>query len=435
VKRIISSSVAQLLAPDRRGRVRQLAVVAAATLAAVWLVDASVDNALGEAGFVRGLLHPPVGEVWTRALVAALIVLLFRVTLDRARLRLLSAALAEAPDGVQIADLEGRIAYSNAAAQRIFGYAPEELRGRHVDVMNDDPHFAARVVFPTLRQEGRWAGEIDVRHKDGRVFPIWLTTALIEGVRGRPMAAVGVIRDISERKRSEEEQRSYAGRLEEANRLKELFADILRHDLLGPVSTVRLSLEMLLQRAGDPLSKRLLERASRNCSKLTEMIESAAKYAKVSTLQEIEFGRIDLGAVLAEVIAQSETLAEAREARIELAGGGAYPARAHPMIADVFSNLVSNALKYGPARGQVTVEVQDAGDRWRVSVADRGDGIPDGDKGRVFTRFERLAKEGVQGTGLGLAIAKRIVEMHHGAIEIADNPGGGAVFRVTLPKA
>jgi signal transduction histidine kinase len=301
--------------------------------------------------------------------------------------------------------------------------------------MNDDPHFAARVVLPALRQEGRWAGEIDVRHKDGRVFPIWLATALIEGARGRPMAAVGVIRDMSERKRAEEELRSYAGRLEEANRLKELFADILRHDLLGPVSTVRLSLEMLLQRGGDPLSKRLLERASRNCSKLTEMIESAAKYAKVSTLQEIEFGRVDLGAVLAEVIAQNEPLAEAREARIELAGGGAYPARAHPMIADVFANLVSNAVKYGPARGQVTVEVQDAGDRWRVSVADRGGGIPDGDKGRVFTRFERLAKEGVQGTGLGLAIAKRIVEMHHGAIEIADNPGGGAVFRVTLPKA
>jgi hypothetical protein len=84
VKRIISSSVAQLLAPDRRGRVRQLAVVAAATLAAVWLVDASVDSALGEVGFVRGLLHPPLGEIWTRALVAALIVLLFRVTMDRA---------------------------------------------------------------------------------------------------------------------------------------------------------------------------------------------------------------------------------------------------------------------------------------------------------------------------------------------------------------
>jgi signal transduction histidine kinase len=79
--------------------------------------------------------------------------------------------------------------------------------------------------------------------------------------------------------------------------------------------------------------------------------------------------------------------------------------------------------------------VSDAGDRWRVSFADSGEGIAYADRERVFTRFERAAKEGVKGTGLGLAIARRIVELHGGRIWIEDNPRGGAVFCVVLPKA
>ncbi len=105
------------------------------------------------------------------------------------------------------------------------------------------------------------------------------------------------------------------------------------------------------------------------------------------------------------------------------------------MIAEVFANLISNAVKYGPPAGTVAVEVHDAGDRWRVSVADRGEGVPDAYKERVFDRFERLAKEGVKGTGLGLAIAKRIIDLHGGQIAVRDNPGGGAMFEVMLPKA
>jgi signal transduction histidine kinase len=105
------------------------------------------------------------------------------------------------------------------------------------------------------------------------------------------------------------------------------------------------------------------------------------------------------------------------------------------MISDVFENLVSNAIKYGRPGGVIRIDVRDGGDRWRVEVADTGDGIADADKEKLFTRFERLRKEGVKGTGLGLAIAKRIVDLHGGSIWVEDNPGGGAVFCVALPKA
>src|SRR6266511_2036604 len=241
------------------------------------------------------------------------------------------------------------------------------------------------------------------------------------------MAAIGVIREISERKRVERDLREYAHQLEDATALKDLFADILRHDLLGPASTVQLSLEALLKREPDAATaRRMLETARRSCTKLIEIIEGAAEYAKLSTAQGIEFGPVDLAAVLREVVAEFDPRRVERGTRITLDAPGPPIVRANPMIADVFENLLSNAAKYGPQGGVVRIEVQDEGARWKVSITDSGEGIADADKEKVFMRFERLRKEGVKGIGLGLAISRRIVELHGGRIWVEDAPGGGA---------
>ena len=80
------------------------------------------------------------------------------------------------------------------------------------------------------------------------------------------------------------------------------------------------------------------------------------------------------------------------------------------------------------------VGILDEGDSWRVYLKDFGPGIPDSDKEKIFTRFQRLEKESVQGTGLGLAIAWRLVKLHEGRIWVEDNPEGGSTFFVSLPK-
>jgi PAS domain S-box-containing protein len=426
---------ARALAPRS---VRAIAIVFATAALASWLVDGVIAWASSgrDRSFADALLRPTFVELWTRLLVAVLLVLLHRFGSARHRLHLLSSALAKAPDGVQITTLEGRVAYSNDAVREIYGFSPDELLGKHVDEMNADPAFASGVILPALVKEGRWEGELEVKHKDGHTFPIWLTTSLVRDRRRRPLAAIGVIRDMSERKRSEQALREYARRLEDATALKDLFADILRHDLLGPAATVQLSLDSLLGHEPEPdVARRILEGARRSCAKLIDMIDGAARYAKLSTAQDIEFGTIELGALLKEIVADSALRREARNARVVLEVDGEHRVRANAMIADVFENLVSNALKYGPVDGTIRVEVRDEGERCRVSVADRGEGIADDDKHKIFTRFERLRKDSVKGTGLGLAIAKRIVDLHGGSIWVEDNPGGGSVFCVALPKA
>jgi PAS domain S-box-containing protein len=413
-----------------------VAKIAVAALAAVWLVDAALDALVwSDHEWTSALFRPGAHEVFDRVLVAGLVTFLFLVRQERARLRVFSAALEEAPDGVQITNLEGRIVYSNRAVETIYGFSPEELRGTNVAAMNADPEFAGRVILPALQQTGHWRGEVEVKHKSGHTFPVWLTTGVVVGGSGKPIAAVGVIRDITERRRIEGDLRGYAKRLEEATKLKELFADILRHDLLGPAGALRMTIDLMAKRETDAAKVRMIEQMRRSCARLTDLIEHAAKYAKISSMEQIELQPLDLRKLLADSAAEVELALRERKARIALAQGGELPIRANPLVGEVFANLISNAVKYGPEGGVVTVDVEDAGEEWLVSVADQGDGIPDRDKERIFTRFERLKREGVKGTGLGLAIARRTVEVHRGRIWVEDNPGGGTVFRVALPKA
>lgn len=115
----------------------------------------------------------------------------------REKLLLFSEALDAAADGIQITDLNGYIIYSNKAIERIYGFRPEEYLGRHVNEMNADPEFAGRVILPSIIKDGRWTGELLVKHKNGKTFPIWLSTSMVKNKAGRPMAMVGIIRDIT----------------------------------------------------------------------------------------------------------------------------------------------------------------------------------------------------------------------------------------------
>jgi signal transduction histidine kinase len=97
---------------------------------------------------------------------------------------------------------------------------------------------------------------------------------------------------------------------------------------------------------------------------------------------------------------------------------------------------VSNAVKYTADESIIKIRIDDAGDRWKISFTDQGEGIPDKDKLAVFERFKRLHKDSVRGTGIGLAIVKRIIDLHNEQVGVVDNPEGhGSVFWLTLKKA
>ncbi|HWR98857.1 MAG TPA: ATP-binding protein [Candidatus Methanoperedens sp.] len=254
---------------------------------------------------------------------------------------------------------------------------------------------------------------------------LWLV-----GLLGGILGGRSLVLSQRERRQAAEQVERYAGELEEANGLKELFIDIMRHDFLNPASAVQSCSMYLQEGASDPKTRKLAAHITQANAKLIEMIQDASMLSRLSEADKLECAPRDLNRLIREAIRDIES-----PLAVDYPPAGAYPITANPILGNVFVNLLTNAIKYAPGGGRVEIGIRDAGTDWLASVKDFGPGIKDEDKPKVFTRFERLKREGVQGTGLGLAIARRIVELHQGRIWVEDNPAGGAIFCVSLPKA
>ncbi|MDI3486109.1 MAG: hypothetical protein PWQ75_1479 [Methanolobus sp.] len=351
------------------------------------------------------------------------------------KLREQTHAMEASIDGMAIIDEEGIHSYVNASHAHIFGYDnPRELIGKKWDMLYNlsEVGLFKSTILPDFRKKGKWQGELIGRRKDGSTFYQEISlTALDKGL-------ISVVRDISKRKEFESQLNDYAARLKTSNELKDLFTDILRHDLLNPAGVVKGFTDMLLNEENDENKMHKLQLIDSNVTRLIEMIESAAKFAKLEDTEKLEFKSMDIGSILKNVSEELKPQLEAKDITLDMKVSGHYPAVINPLIDGVFTNFISNAIKYGPSESVVTVDVQDLGDEWKVVVSDKGEGIPDKDKVLIFNRFQRLAekKKAVKGSGLGLAIAKRIVELHGGSIGVEDNPvGKGSSFWATVKKA
>jgi PAS domain S-box-containing protein len=337
-------------------------------------------------------------------------------------------------EGVAFADEEDRVVLLNASAERLLGVKAAEVVGRPVlECHRVKTEKVAEVLRAFRRGELEYhVGEISYR---GRELEI---TASSIHRDGDYLGTVMILRDITERKMAEQQLKDYARELEHSNELKELFTDIMRHDLQNPVAVIKGLSGVLLDRDLPPDQRKILGVIKQNAEKLSSMIESASKYAKLDSTEKLEFQEVDLATVLKGVIKGFRPLLEEKKIRLSYrveGDVGVLRAMANQVIEDAFANILSNAIKYSPVGGEIVVEIQDRGDRWRVAVKDRGPGVPDESKEAIFSRFERVHKKGIKGTGLGLAIVRRIVELHSGRVWVEDNPGGGSIFYVSLPKA
>ena len=237
-----------------------------------------------------------------------------------------------------------------------------------------------------------------------------------------------------ERKQTEEAIKRYARELEESNRMKELFIDIMHHDLINPLAAAGGYIELLKEEQTNLKKNMYLEGAEKSLVRAHELIENATMFSKLRSLESIDFEAMDLKEVMGRVAENLAPLASRAGMIIENNVTHTMPVSSNKTIEDVFANLISNAVKYAPEGKRIIIDSMDADESWRIRVIDFGKGISDADKPRIFDRFLRIEKKGVKGSGLGLAIAERIVELHKGRIWVEDNPEGGAVFVVEIPK-
>lgn len=343
-------------------------------------------------------------------------------------------AMDAATDGLSIFNKKAEIVYANEAFARMYGYdSPAELLGKTWDIMYDpvDLEVFTKQNISDLMEKGKWSGENRGRKKDGNLFFQEVSLTLLENG-----GIACIVRDITSRKEAESKLQEYAHNLKRSNELKDLFIDIMSHDILNPAGVARGFTEILQATETDQAKLHKLSIIEKSISKIIDTITSAANLARLENVEEIEFIDLDLNSMILEALDAYKYEIIAAGIKIEYHGSGPYYARANPMINGVITNLLSNALKYGSKGGKIIIKVEDFKDEWKVTLTDFGDGISDADKTSVFQRFKRLNVGDIKGHGLGLAIVKRTVDLHGGKVGVDDNPDAkGTQFWFTVKKS
>jgi len=342
-------------------------------------------------------------------------------------------------DPVTVVRPDFRVVLVNARARALF---PEAV-GRagalcyQISHHRDEPCSGREHPCPmqSVHRSGRPVKVIHEHFDEGgETRFVEITAAPLQDGTGAFAGIVESQRDVTERVLAERRLREYARDMASTNELKDLFIDIMRHDLMNPAFFILTAVGSALKRDLDPQLHQDLQDIRKMTRKVVDLIQNASTLAQLEGGRELDFRELDLAAMMETAVRDQGSAAAERRMGIDLRTEGPCPACVNPLMGDVFSNLISNAVKYGAEGTEITVDIQRQEEGWRIAVADRGEGVPDQDKEQIFTRFTRRAKEGVKGTGLGLSIVRKIVDAHHGRVRVEDNPAGGSVFIVFLPS-
>jgi PAS domain S-box-containing protein len=347
----------------------------------------------------------------------------------------LSTIFNSIDDQIYICDQDRNIIDVNDAVVKHLGFEREELLKMGYDqLIAPEFRITTNDCAKKLVEDKHRVFETTLMRKDGSIFPVEINAKVIayEGSE----AIICVDRDISDRKYAENELKNYAEELKESNELKELFTDIIRHDLLSPASIIKGYSEELMASDCDEDVAILIKKIHENNNRLIDLLESATKLSKLQKMDEIEFENLNIVAIFQMVAECLKPNVEEKHQKIVINTQIKCDSKVNHVIEEVFTNLLSNAIKYSPEGSSIFVDFIDLDDEWKITVSDEGVGINDNDKMYIFDRFRRADKKGIKGTGLGLAIVKRIIDLHGGRFGVKDNLNGqGSLFWVTVKKS
>jgi len=359
--------------------------------------------------------------------------------------------LEAAPDAVIIVNAGGRIVLTNAQTEAMFGYKREELldkplesllpdrfRGRHAE------HRTGYMSAPRGRPMG--AGlDLYARRKDGSEFPVDVKLSPLETAEGT--IVISAVRDITERKKAEEQIRRLneeleqrvierTAELEAANKELEAFSYSVSHDLRAPLRAIDGFSRIVVERHAAELpadAQRHLGTVRENAKQMGQLIDDLLSFSRLSR-QALKIQRVEMAGLARQALAELRAEQEGRRVEVsirDMPAGQGDPA----LLRQVLVNLLSNALKFTRRREAAQIEVG-----WRTEggepvwfVRDNGVGFDMRYGDKLFSVFQRLHRpEEYEGTGVGLAIVQRIIHRHGGRVWAEAEVDKGATFYFTL---
>ena len=340
-------------------------------------------------------------------------------SLDEIRYALDQAAIVAATDH------RGIITYVNDKFCEISQYARDELIGQDHRIINSgsSPQGVHARAVADDRARRVWRGEIRNRAKDGSFY--WVDTTIVPFLDGdgKPRQYLAIRYDITARKNAE-------AQLSEQAALPQLgqLAAIVAHEVRNPLAGLRASLQVIDGRISDRAIASAIAAMIQRIDGLNDKLEDLLLFArpKPPRLQPV-----DVKALMRDVAASAAISTGRTGAPIPIAGDE-LKVRADPeMLRAAMLNLLLNACQ-AAGREEVDIQLAQSGRVGRISVRDRGTGMPSEIRDRVFEPFFTTR---TNGTGLGLAIVKRLLELQDGTVALLDRPGGGTIAEATIPLA
>jgi PAS domain S-box-containing protein len=390
--------------------------------------------------------EPDGGTLWT---VAIRDVTLEKVAEDQ--VELLRSVVVQSSDAILVFDsgrepgVAGSVIYVNPAFERLSGFAASEIVGRPPSMFSafdDRGAIGAWLIAGAGRDDAR-AIEFEWTCRDGTQIWVEANFALVQDWDDGPRRWVTILRDIGERRQAQLELLQAKEAAESANQAKGQFLANMSHELRTPLNAIIGFSELIEQgMARDGWSDsyaEYLRDISASGHHLLSLINAILDLSKIeSGMIEIEMAPVDLNELTGASMALVSGLA--RDAGVELRFDRQIT---HPEIVgdfvklkQVLINILSNAIKFTPPGGSVTIGMEIAGDAVVISVADTGCGMSEADLQRAvlpFVQLENSLSRRHPGTGLGLSISKQLCEMHNGRFAIESAEGAGTTVRIALP--
>jgi PAS domain S-box-containing protein len=363
----------------------------------------------------------------------------------------LAAIVASADDAIISKTLQGRITSWNRAAERMFGYTEQEVVGQSITmIIPKERLFEEDEIIRRLRLG------LSIEHfeterltKDGRRIPISLTISPIRARDGHVVGASKIARDISERKRLEEE-RDELRRVEQAalaqarlaNQAKDEFLAMLAHELRNPVGVIVNALAVLERPdAARPQQDRARALIGRQAHHLARLLDDLLDVARIGgRLVDLDRVPVDLRTAVEQAVEMERHRLDAKRQRLTVSTPPAsVTVSGDPVrLQQIISNVLNNSWKYTPVDGTIRVTLGVEGGEAIITVIDNGPGIPPDKLEMIFDLFVQanptLARtEG--GLGIGLTLVRELVELHGGHVAATNEPSGGARFTIRLPLA